>query len=94
MVHKTHGAIPVSRKPPGPPYPSYPFAPPRSLATLTLLKLELYANAMFTESALGGGNHGYLALVMSPADYAAQPGTVPFVEPINPAWRTTSTCSS
>jgi hypothetical protein len=55
-----------------------------TLATLTLLKLELYANAMFTESALGGGNHGYLALVMSPADYAAQPGTAPFVEPINP----------
>jgi hypothetical protein len=35
-----------------------------TLATLTLLKLELYTNAMFTESLLGGGNHGYLALVM------------------------------
>ena len=55
-----------------------------TLATLTLLKLELYANAMFTESGLGGGNHGYLGLVMSPTDYAALPGTAPFVEPLNP----------
>jgi hypothetical protein len=55
-----------------------------TLATLTLLKLELYANAMFTESTLGGGNHGYLALVMSAAEYSLQPGTVPFVEPANP----------
>ena len=55
-----------------------------TLATLTLLKLELYANAMFTESLLGGGNHGYLALVMSPAEYALQPGTIPFIEPANP----------
>ncbi|MBV5280409.1 MAG: hypothetical protein J0651_03965, partial [Actinobacteria bacterium] len=53
-------------------------------ATLTLLKSELYANAMVTESALGGGVHGYLALVMSPAEYALQPSAIPFIEPINP----------
>jgi hypothetical protein len=35
---------------------------------------------MFTESTLGGGNHGYLALVMSAADYALQTGTIPFAE--------------
>lgn len=53
-------------------------------ATLALLKLELYANAMSTESFLGGGNHGYLGLVMSPADYALLPGTITFVKPVNP----------
>lgn len=55
-----------------------------SLATLTRLKSELYTNAMVTESELGGGNHGYLALVMSPLEYALQLGTIPFIEPINP----------
>lgn len=55
-----------------------------TLATLTLLKSELYANAMVTECELGGGDNGYLALVMSPAEYAMQPGTIPFIEPINP----------
>jgi hypothetical protein len=39
---------------------------------------------MFTESTLWGGNHGYLALVMSAAKYCLQPGTIPFVKPTNP----------
>ncbi len=55
-----------------------------SLATLTLLKSELYANAMVTDCELGGGNHGYLALAMSPLEYALQQGTIPFIEPVNP----------
>ncbi len=51
-----------------------------TLATITLLKRELYDNAMFNKCILGGGKHGYLAIVMSPAEYALQPGTIPFVD--------------
>ena len=55
-----------------------------STATLNLLKKELYANAMSKPSLLGGGNHGFLALVMSPARYATLNGTQPFIDPVHP----------
>ena len=53
-------------------------------ASLNLLKKEIYANAMSKPSLLGGGNHGFLALVMSPAGYASLIGTQPFIDPLHP----------
>ena len=48
------------------------------------MKLIL-ANARAIDSDAGGGNHGHMGLLMTPPDYAAIPGTVPWVDPINPA---------
>ena len=48
---------------------------------LKRLKTELQANASLIESELGGGDHGYLGLVLSDAEYASVPGTIPFVPP-------------
>ena len=47
---------------------------------LNQLKAELCANANSVESNLGGGNHGYLGLVLTDAEYANVIPT-PFVEP-------------
>ena len=52
-----------------------------SYKTLTTLLNELKSNASSVDSDLGGGDHGYLGLVLSDADYALIPGTVPFVAP-------------
>ena len=49
--------------------------------TLKVLEGELHANASSVDSDLGGGDHGYLGLVVN-ADY---PGAVPFVAPTYPA---------
>ena len=48
---------------------------------LKRLKTELQANASSIESQLGGGDHGYLGLVLTDAEYASVPGTIPFVPP-------------
>ena len=39
--------------------------------TLKRLKTELRANASSVECDLGGGDHGYLALVLTGAEYAS-----------------------
>ena len=52
--------------------------------SLKRLKAELRANASSVESDLGGGNHGYLGLVLSDEEYAAIQGTVPFIAPNYP----------
>ena len=50
-------------------------------ASLKRLKEQLKANANKIISNLGGGNHGYLGLVLDNAEYNAIPGTVLFVAP-------------
>ena len=40
-----------------------------SFKTLKQLKRELKANASSVDTNLGGGNHGYLGLVLSDAEY-------------------------
>ena len=51
---------------------------------LKRLKAELRANASSVESDLGGGNHGYLGLVLSDAEYTSVSPT-PFLAPAYPA---------
>ena len=54
--------------------------------TLKRLKTELRANASSVESDLGGGDHGYLGLVLTDAEYASiRPPPPPFVAPNFPA---------
>ena len=52
---------------------------------LKRLKLELQANASSVETDLGGGNHGYLGLVLTNAEYATISHTQPFIPPNYPA---------
>ena len=47
--------------------------------SLKRLKLELQANASSLEIDLGGGNHSYLGLVLTDAEYTLIPNTQPFV---------------
>ena len=49
-------------------------------ATLKTLKDQLKANAASVPTTLGGGNHGYLGLILSPATYATISQTA-FIEP-------------
>ena len=51
--------------------------------TLTNLQDQLKINAQAIPSILGGGNHGHLGLVVSPAEYQMITLT-PFVRPTNP----------
>ena len=51
--------------------------------TLKHLKTELRANASSVESELGGGDHGYLGLVLTDVEYATVPPT-PFAAPAFP----------
>ena len=51
---------------------------------LKRLKLELQANASSVETDLGGGNHGYLGLVLKDAEYAIIRDTEPFEAPAYP----------
>jgi hypothetical protein len=53
-------------------------------ATLTQLKKELYANAMGTITELGGGNHGYLGIIMPAAEYLIETEGEIFMAPIKP----------
>ena len=50
---------------------------------LKRLKAELRANASSVECDLGGGNHGYLGLVLSDQEYATVSPT-PFIAPAYP----------
>ena len=52
-------------------------------ATLKTLKDQLKANAASVPTTLGGGNHGFLGLILSPATYATISLTV-FNEPTYP----------
>ena len=52
--------------------------------SLKRLKLELQSNASSVETDLGGGNHGYLGLVLTDEEYATIPNTQPFVAPNYP----------
>ena len=52
--------------------------------TLHTLKTELKANASSVPTTLGGGNHGYLGMILDPAEYnLVAPGTQ-FIRPANP----------
>jgi len=55
-----------------------------SYSILTNLKKELQANASSMDSELGGGNHGYLGLVLNDVEYTAITGTTPFIAPAYP----------
>ena len=52
-------------------------------ATLKTLKDQLKANATSVPTTLGGGNHGYVGLILSPATYATISPTA-FIEPTYP----------
>ena len=52
--------------------------------SLKRLLSELRANASSVETDLGGGDHGYLGLVLSNVDYASIAGTMPFTAPVYP----------
>ena len=52
--------------------------------TIKAIKEELKANAASVHSDKGGGNHGYLGLVLSPTAYASITGTIPFIPPVHP----------
>ena len=51
--------------------------------SLKTLKEQLKANAASIPTTLGGGNHGYLGLILSPAAYTTITATQ-FVEPVYP----------
>ena len=51
---------------------------------LELLHRQLNANAMEINSARGGGQHGYLALLLSATDYNNIPNTQPWVATVHP----------
>ena len=51
--------------------------------TLKRLKQELRANASSVESDLGGGDHGFLGLVLTDVDYTSV-STTPFTAPTYP----------
>ena len=51
---------------------------------IRVIKRELFANASSVGTTLGGGNYGFLGLIMDPVAYAALPHTVPFVVPVHP----------
>ena len=50
---------------------------------LKLIKNELKSNAAAVTSDLGGGRHGHLGLVLTPAEYAIVTH-VPYVRPVHP----------
>ena len=52
-------------------------------ASLKIVKDELKSNASSVTSDLGGGNHGHLGLILSPADYQTI-SAVPYVRPVHP----------
>ena len=52
--------------------------------TLHHLKNELKENASLVPSTLGGGNHGYLGIILTPTEYRHIAPTNPFTRPPNP----------
>ena len=54
--------------------------------TIHHLKNELKANAILVPTTLGGGNHGYLGMILTPAEYCRIAPTDPFTRPVpNPS---------
>jgi hypothetical protein len=51
--------------------------------TLQTLQRQLFTNARSVPSTRGGGTHGHLALLLSPADYLLRAG-IPFDVPVHP----------
>ena len=47
---------------------------------LKRLKMELQANASSVETELGGGNHGYLGLVLTDQEHNTIPNTAPLLD--------------
>ena len=56
--------------------PNYP--------TLRIIHDEMKANAHSVECNLGGGAHGHYGLVVTPAEYAMVPATIPYIRPVHP----------
>ena len=52
--------------------------------TLHHLKNKLKANASLVPTILGGGNNGYLGMVLIPTDYRRTAPNDPFTRPPNP----------
>ena len=52
--------------------------------SLTILFNQLKANARSVRTSLGGGSHGCLGLLLSPAQYTTIAHTTPFIYPIHP----------
>ena len=51
--------------------------------SLKTLKNELKSNATSVTSDLGGGGHGHLGIVLTPAEYAVI-SPIPYVRPVHP----------
>ena len=54
-----------------------------SFESLTMMMNQLKANARSVRTPLGGGQHGYMGLLLTPAQYAII-STVPFIRPRHP----------
>ena len=52
--------------------------------TLHHFKNELKANTSSVSATLGGGNHGYLGMILTPAEYHCIVPADPFTRPPNP----------
>ena len=55
-----------------------------TIETIAKLHKEVKRNAQKIPTTLGGGQNGYLALVIPPNVYNNIPGTTPFIRPQNP----------
>ena len=51
--------------------------------TLQILQRQLFTNARSVASTRGGGTHGHLAILLSPADYLLRAGVL-FIVPTHP----------
>jgi hypothetical protein len=70
FIHNELTPIPADEKP--------------SFNSLRIIHQEINANAMTVPSTRGGGQHGHLALVVPPAEYALIPNTAAWVNPVHP----------
>ena len=52
--------------------------------TIHHLKNELKSNVSSVPTTLGGGNHGYLGMILTPAEYRHIALTYPLTQPSNP----------
>ena len=55
-----------------------------NIDSIVQLRRQCKINAQTVPTTLGGGQLGYLALVIPPAEYNAIPGAAPFVRPLDP----------
>ena len=53
-------------------------------SNLITIRNQVKDNAMSVHTIVGGGQHGHLGLVVTPVQYAAIPGTQPYVKPQHP----------